>query len=117
MSKEFYTSERCYITELVNDPTQPAASLARCRVTPGTLTQKHRLSVAEWYVILAGDGEMSLGDAPAFPVTRDDVVAIPAHTAQQIRNTGAADLIFHCLCVPAFTPNCYQNLEDDAAAS
>ena len=33
--REFATSERCFITELLNHPTRPDVSLARARVTPG----------------------------------------------------------------------------------
>ena len=75
------------------------------------LTERHRLSVAEWYVVLSGTGRMHLGDAPPFDVGPGDVVAIAAGTAQQIRNTGASDLCFHCLCMPRFTPDCYESLE------
>ena len=31
---EFWTEERCYITELINDPKMPAFSLAIARVEP-----------------------------------------------------------------------------------
>lgn len=111
-SGEIWTDERCFIRELVNDPAQPAASLARCRVTSGTLTQKHALSVDEWYVIVAGSGTMYVGDAPPCAVAAGDVVAIPAHTSQQVLNSGDADLVFECLCIPRFTPDCYRSLED-----
>ncbi|MEN7342539.1 MAG: cupin domain-containing protein [Pseudomonadota bacterium] len=110
-SHEYWTDERCFITEWVNDPRHPGASLARARVTPGTLTQNHALSVHEWYIIESGQGEMHLGGKPAFLVYAGDVVDIPAGTSQQIRNTGDIDLIFQCLCMPRFEPACYQSLE------
>ncbi|MEM7765505.1 MAG: cupin domain-containing protein [Pseudomonadota bacterium] len=110
---EFWTDERCFITELVNVESLPNASLARCRVEPGTLTQKHALTVREWYVIIAGTGEMFVGDARSFPVAPGDVVDIPANTSQQIHNTGEHDLVFHCLCMPRFSETCYRSLEDD----
>lgn len=109
--EEFWTEERCFIRELVNDPAQPAASLAHCRVTPGVLTQRHRLSVQEWYVILHGEGLMQVGDTAPYRVAAGDTVTIPAGVAQQIRNTGHTDLTFHCLCMPRFSDDCYENLE------
>lgn len=106
-----FTAERCFIRELVNSVQHPHASLAHCRVEPGVLTERHRLSVDEWYVLLSGRGEMSLGDATPFEVVAGDTLFIPAGTPQQIRNTGDDDLCFHCLCQPRFTPACYQGLE------
>ena len=108
---EHYTRERCFIRELVNEAARPGASLAHCRVAPGVLTERHALSVDEWYVILSGRGEMHIADAAPFEVTGGDTVAIPAGAAQQIRNTGDDDLCFHCLCMPRFTPGCYTSLE------
>jgi mannose-6-phosphate isomerase-like protein (cupin superfamily) len=108
---EQYTRERCYIRELVNAAGHPDASVAHCRVTPGVLTERHSLSVAEWYLVISGRGEMHLGSAAPFEVTAGDTVAIPAGVAQQIRNTGDGDLCFHCLCMPRFTPACYTPLE------
>ncbi|MEO0615657.1 MAG: cupin domain-containing protein [Pseudomonadota bacterium] len=106
-----YTEERCFITELVNDPGHPEASVALCRVAPGVLTQRHSLSVREWYLVQSGQGEMHLGDAAPFLIGPGDVVAIPAGTSQQVRNTGSDDLCFQCLCLPRFTPDCYTVLE------
>lgn len=108
---EAYTRERCYIRELVNTADHPAASVAHCRVAPGVLTERHALSVHEWYLVISGRGEMHVGNATPFEVTAGDTVSIPAGAAQQIRNTGDRDLCFHCLCTPRFTPGCYTPLE------
>ena len=43
LKKEFYTSEKCYITELSNTPDDPDVSIARARVEPGVTTRWHRL--------------------------------------------------------------------------
>ena len=52
---EFYTEERCYITELSNSPADPDISIARARVEPGVTTCWHRLvGTAERYVVVAG---------------------------------------------------------------
>jgi mannose-6-phosphate isomerase-like protein (cupin superfamily) len=109
--QEILTRERCYIRELLNDAAVPQVSLAECRVPPGTTTQLHRLSVAEWYIIRTGEGLMEVAGGEPCPVAPGDVVAIPPQAAQRIRNSGPAELIFLCLCLPAFTPECYEALE------
>lgn len=109
---EILTRERCYITEVLNDERVPQVSLARCRVPPGVTTELHSLSVAEWYVISSGHGRMTVGDTAPFDVGPGDSVAIPAHAAQCIENSGAGDLVFQCICMPRFEPGCYRPLED-----
>lgn len=108
---EFWTDERCFITELLNEPGYPEVSLARTRVEPGVTTQNHALSVHEVYVIESGTGLMSLGDDEPFPVGPGSVVTIPQQTSQCIQNTGADDLIFLCVCTPRFLQDCYTSLE------
>lgn len=111
MPREVWTDERCWITELLNDPAVPEVSLARCRVEPGVTTQLHRLGVREWYVLESGRGCVEVGTAAPRSVGAGDVVEIPAGTAQRITNTGDVDLVFQCLCLPRFTPACYEALE------
>ena len=41
-NEEYYTEERCYISELSNTPADPDASIARARVLPGVTTRWHR---------------------------------------------------------------------------
>lgn len=43
---EFYTPERCYITELSNSDDDPGVSIAQARVKPGVATQWHQLKGA-----------------------------------------------------------------------
>ena len=111
MAEEVWTGERCWITELLNDASVPEVSLARCRVEPGVTTELHRLGVREWYVVEAGSGLVEVGEEKPRPVRRGDVVAIPAGRAQRITNTGTGDLVFQCVCLPRFTPECYESLE------
>jgi len=106
-----WTSERCFILELLNTGEVPEVSLARTRVEPGMTTQDHSLSVLELYVMERGSGIMYLGDTPPYEVGPGDVVTIPVHTSQQIENTGDDDLVFTCVCTPRFTPECYTSLE------
>jgi len=41
--QEYFTQEKCYITELSNTPDDPEISIARARVEPGVSTRRHRL--------------------------------------------------------------------------
>ncbi len=109
--EEQWTSERCFIRELLNDPATAEASLAEARVEPREITQLHRLAVAEWYLIRAGRGRMEVGGEAPFEVKSGDVVAIPAGDSQRIENIANEDLVFWCLCLPRFTPDCYEALE------
>jgi mannose-6-phosphate isomerase-like protein (cupin superfamily) len=109
---EFATAERCRITELLNAPECPEVSLALARVAPGVTTRLHALAgIAERYVIVRGTGEVEVGGARA-PVRAGDRVLIPPGVAQRIRNTGADELEFHCVCTPRFRPDAYTDLED-----
>lgn len=108
---EFWTQERCFITELLNAAVSPEASLAIARVEPGVTTQLHRLDgVSERYIVRTGTGIVEVeGERQA--VAPGDQAVIPANAAQRITNTGAGDLEFYCLCAPGFFPGCYVNLE------
>ena len=108
---EFWTSERCYITELLNDVEQPEVSIARARVEPGVTTELHTLSVAEWYVLEQGQGLLQVGDGEPFAVRSGDTITVPKGVAQRVTNTGRDDLVFLCVCVPKFSQECYTSLE------
>ena len=61
--KEFWTEERCYITELLNEPQSPNISIALARVEIDTTTQLHSLrGVQETYVIKKGLGLLEIDD-------------------------------------------------------
>jgi mannose-6-phosphate isomerase-like protein (cupin superfamily) len=108
---EFLTRERCYIAEILNDPAEPQVSVARARVEPGVTTERHTLSVLEWYVIETGRGRIQLGDSQPYDVFAGDTIRIPAFCEQKIANTGDSDLLFLCVCVPRFDESCYQSAE------
>lgn len=111
--EEFWTSERCFIRELINSESIPDFSLADSRVEPGITTELHSLSVREWYYIAQGTGLMEVGGGPQLEVGPGDTVEIPAGVSQRITNTGNDDLRLQCVCLPRFTPDCYQSLESD----
>lgn len=106
-----WTSERCYVSEILNSGDWPEVSIARCHVEPGVTTQRHALAVHEIYVIEHGFGRAYVGDAAPVDVAPGDTVTIPKHAAQCIANTGTSDLIFTCVCTPKFSQDCYTSLE------
>jgi len=116
-AREWETPERCHILELIGAGDDAQLSIARARVEPGVETQLHALvDVDERYLIVAGQGTMTVGGASR-PVGPGDVVVIPRGAPQKIANTGTLDLVFYCLCTPAFTPDCYRDLESPASSA
>jgi len=118
LDDEFYTSERCYITELSNTPDDPEVSIARARLEPGVTTRWHRLrDTAERYCIIEGSGRVEVGEIPPQEIHAGDVVLIPPMCRQRITNTGSTDLIFLAICTPRFSNDIYEDIEDDKSAS
>ncbi|MGB5632224.1 MAG: cupin domain-containing protein [Waterburya sp.] len=114
LSNEFYTPEKCYITELSNIPEDPDASIARARVEPGVTTRWHRLKgTVERYYIINGRGRMEVGELPPQEVNAGDIVLIPPMCRQRITNIGSEDLIFLAICTPRFTNDVNEFIEDD----
>ena len=110
---EFYTPERCYITEMHNNDTDEDTSVARARVLPGVTTQLHALKgTDEPYVILSGEGFVEVGSDFSAKVGPLDVVYIPKDVSQRITNTSkGTDLVFLCVCSPRFKVDTYVDLE------
>jgi mannose-6-phosphate isomerase-like protein (cupin superfamily) len=112
-SKEFYTSEKCYITELSNTPDDPDVSIARARVEPGVTTRWHHLKgTTERYFIISGKGLVEVGNLPPQRVSAGDVVLIPPLCHQRITNIGSYDLVFLAVCSPRFLPDVYEDIDD-----
>ena len=108
---EFWTEERCYITELINDPKMPAFSLAIARVEPAVTTQLHALrGISETYIMKQGKGVAEV-DGKNIPLSTGSSLFIPEGAAQRITNTGDKDLEFYCHCTPRFISGAYINLE------
>jgi len=111
-ASEFWTPERCFIQEILNDQSHPKSSLAVVRVTPGVTTQLHRLNgTEETYIIKKGSGVLEI-DGEKLELKPNDAIIIPAGASQKISNIGHQDLEFYCLCTPRFLPECYENLDD-----
>jgi len=114
LSNEFYTPEKCYITELSNTPDDPDTSIARARVEPGITTRWHRLTgTIERYYIVTGRGRVEVGKLPPQEVKDGDIVLIPPMCRQRITNIGSEDLVFLAICTPRFSNNVYEDIEDN----
>lgn len=80
-------------------------SLAQIVLAPGCASLKHFHPVAEeTYHILSGKGEVEI-DGVRSPIRPGDSLYIAPGAAHQITNTGADELIFLAVCVPAWTPD------------
>ncbi len=112
--KEYLTPERCFIYEnwgLVSAG-DSAVSIARARVEPGVTTKAHHLDgIQEIYIITKGNGKVQIGSLKPTDVEEGDTVVVPAGISQRITNTGKTDLIFYCICTPAFTEDRYHDEE------
>ena len=94
-----------------NDRVKLGYSLAHARLTPGQQTRSHRLkSSSETYLILEGEGRITV-DNENQNVKANQLVFIPANTAQKIVNTGKTDLVFLCICDPAWKQRDEQVIE------
>jgi mannose-6-phosphate isomerase-like protein (cupin superfamily) len=103
IKQEQLIDENCFIKELINTGDVPAFSLSRARVLPGVTTENHVVKdTDEVYYILSGEGEMEIDGAIIGAVAAGDTVFIPGNTSQRIKNTGADDLVFLCICMPRF---------------
>ncbi len=77
-------------------------SLAEATIPPGGKTRLHRhRQTEEIYHIVAGRGEMTLGDT-RFPVQPGDTVLIPPGTPHAISNHGRTTLKILCCCAPPY---------------
>lgn len=110
---EFEIEERCFIVEMLSVREDSSCSIARARVKPGVATALHSVTgTVERYIILQGEGEVHIGQAPLQRVKPMDVVLIPANEPQSIRNVSEReDLVFLCICTPGFRMEAFVNLE------
>ena len=116
LTDEFYTAEKCYITELSNTPNDPDVSIAKAKVEPGVTTRWHQLEgTAERYCIISGKGRVEVGRVSPKKVKPGDIVLIPPMCRQRITNIGSEDLVFLAICTPRFSNDAYKDIEDNPA--
>ena len=113
LRKEYYSAEKCFITEISNTLDDPDVSIARVRVEPGVTTRWHRLrGIFERYWVLSGMGVVEIGEQSPQEVTAGDIIFITPMCRQRITNTGDDDLIFLAICSPRFTQEAYEDIEN-----
>lgn len=103
--ESYTTKDGSTIRELMHPDTQGnrQQSLAEATVPPGVKTALHlHKQSEEIYYIVAGEGEMTLGEN-TFNVTVGDTVCISPNTPHQIFNFTQTDLKFLCACSPAYS--------------
>lgn len=76
-------------------------SLAHALVRPGQTTLAHRLKSSETYYILSGKGEVCINNEIQI-VGESELIYIPPMAQQSIKNIGDIDLVFLCICDPAW---------------
>lgn len=102
---DYITKDGSTIRELMHPDSHGNTnqSLAEATVPTGTQTQLHvHKYTEEIYHITHGQGMMTLGDQE-FVVKVGDSILIPANTPHQILNKHSEELIFLCLCSPAYS--------------
>jgi len=110
---EFPSSENVAILESWNTGRDPGLSVARARLAPGEAAEPHCLTrTTERYLIVEGSGTVRVGALGPVEVRPGDVVFIPPGVYQRIANNGDGELVFYCLCSPAFDGSDYQRLDD-----
>lgn len=79
-----------------------AQSLAEARIARGKSTTPHyHPRTEEIYYIVAGQGQMKIGDEVRH-VGPGDAIAIPPGAVHQITNTGHDELKLLCCCAPGY---------------
>lgn len=109
---EFFTSEGCHISEVINQTNHPDVSLATARVAPGITTRWHTIEAREIYYILSGQGCAEVGEE-VYDVLPGQAVSIPRGVRQRITNSGVEDLIFLCVCTPRFRQEGYVEVDGE----
>jgi mannose-6-phosphate isomerase-like protein (cupin superfamily) len=110
---EFLAGDHTTLRELLRPAPGKVASgysLAYGRLAPGTRSKRHRLTSAEVYYMLSGEGEFLIGHESVH-VTRGSVVYVPPGAVQSLRNTGTTIIEFLCLVDPAWRPEDEEILE------
>ena len=103
----FMAGDASFLREILHPSKEALAvgySLAQAEVEPGGRTLPHRLTGAEVYIIVEGQGRMHVGDEQA-EVVAGQTVYIPPGAVQHIENIGAGRLTFLCIVEPAWTPD------------
>ena len=112
--RPYITKDGSLIRELVHPSVIDGAkqSLAEATIPPGcrTILHHHRKS-QEIYHITAGSGTMLLG-REKIAITKGDTLYIPPLTPHTVENSGLGDLKILCCCVPPYSHEDTELLEE-----
>lgn len=101
----FISADGSQIRELLNGANSALKnqSLAEATLAPGTCTQAHFHPLAEEiYFVLRGVGSMTI-EGETREIGVGDAVAITNGQKHQICNHGSQELVFLCVCAPAYS--------------
>ena len=101
---EFIAGDNTILREYLHpdkDNVELRYSLAHAINKIGASSAPHKLKTSEVYYILQGRGQMHIDNQVA-EVEEGDVVYIPPHSVQFIKNIGTGDLKFLCIVDPAW---------------
>jgi mannose-6-phosphate isomerase-like protein (cupin superfamily) len=102
--RPFTALDGCLLAEVLHPTRDPIAgeiSLARACLPPGKSTTPHRLEFLEIYYVLRGRGVLHQ-DGHTQEVGPESCVYLPPGSRQWIENTGSDELVFLCVCHPAW---------------
>ena len=100
----FITLDNSIIRELLayRNSALKNLSLAEAVVQPGSETHLHfHKKAQEIYYILKGRGRIQVGNKKRL-VKKDDAILILSRQRHKIKNVGRTNLIFLCICSPAY---------------
>lgn len=101
---EIIAGDGTHLRELLHPERQATAarySIAHAVVLPTEQSMKHCLLTSEVYYVLRGTGMMHINEESE-AVNAGDVIDIPPHSIQWIKNSGEEPLEFLCIVDPAW---------------
>lgn len=101
----FRAGDGTWLREIIhprNDGVDLPYSLAWASLQSGEASLPHVLTNEELYLFLEGEGAFFL-EAESRPVSKGDVLLVPAGARQYLKNTGPGPLEFFCLVSPPWS--------------
>ncbi len=103
---EFLAGDHTHLKEVLhpsNDNLELGYSLAHAYLNKGEQSLPHQLFHSETYYFLEGQGEIFINDEKQ-EVEKGDLVYVPPHANQYVKNTGKSRLSFLCIVSPPWSP-------------